>query len=215
MDCSMQASLTFTISWSSLKLMSIELVMPFKHLILWHLLLLHSIFTSIRVFSNQSALCIRWPRCIYVEGTQVSASKSGCLCRNSFSSSAGGRDLPCWQLTPSGPMDSNLPASHLSNWSLSHLRKQGSILVWSRTKKLVSLSPPFLWPMSNQSASPLSSTFKTFLLYLATCHLRDWHLGSGHPYPLPRFLQQLHNQFSFSSFASLNSALSVATRVIF
>ena len=152
MDCCMQASLSFTISWSSLKLMFIKLVMPFKHLILWHLLLLPSIFPSIRVFSNQSALCIRWPRCIYVDGSKVSASKSGCLRWNSFSSSAGGRDLPCWQLTPSGPMDSNLPASHLSNWSLSHLRKQGSILVWSRTKKLVSLSPPFLWPMSNQSA---------------------------------------------------------------
>ena len=46
-----------------LKLMSIELVMPSTHLILYHLLLLlTSIFPSIRVFSNESALCIRWPK---------------------------------------------------------------------------------------------------------------------------------------------------------
>ena len=57
----LQASLSFTISQSLLKLMSIELVMPFSHLILrCPLLLLPSIFSSIRVFSNESALCIRW-----------------------------------------------------------------------------------------------------------------------------------------------------------
>ena len=49
-------------SWSLLKLMSIESVMPSNHLILCHPLhLLPSIFPSIRVFSNESALCIRWP----------------------------------------------------------------------------------------------------------------------------------------------------------
>jgi len=58
-----QASLTFTISWSLLKLISIELMMPSNHLILCHpLLLLSSIFPSVRVFSNESALCIRWPK---------------------------------------------------------------------------------------------------------------------------------------------------------
>ena len=58
-----QASLTNTNSWSLLKLMSIELVMPYNHLILCRpLLLLHSIFPSIRVFSNESVLCIRWPK---------------------------------------------------------------------------------------------------------------------------------------------------------
>ena len=55
-----QASLPFTISWSLLKLMSIESVMPSNHLIFYHhLLLLRSIFPSIRVFSNESAFCIR------------------------------------------------------------------------------------------------------------------------------------------------------------
>ena len=57
------ASLSITNSWSLLKLISIELVMPSDHLILCHLLLLlPSIFPSIRVFSNKSALCIRWPK---------------------------------------------------------------------------------------------------------------------------------------------------------
>ena len=59
-----QASLSITNSWSLLKLMSIELVMPSNHLILCHpLLLLPSIFPSNRVFSNESVLCIRWPKC--------------------------------------------------------------------------------------------------------------------------------------------------------
>ena len=56
-------SLSITNSWSLLKLMSIESVMPSNHLILCHpLLLLLSIFPSIRVFSNESVLPIRWPK---------------------------------------------------------------------------------------------------------------------------------------------------------
>ena len=57
-----QASLSFTISWSLLKLMSIESVMPSNHLILCCPLLMPSVFPSIRVFSNELALCIRWPK---------------------------------------------------------------------------------------------------------------------------------------------------------
>ena len=58
-----QASLPFTISQSLLKLMPIESVMPSNRLILFHALLLPpSIFPSIRVFSSESALCIRWPK---------------------------------------------------------------------------------------------------------------------------------------------------------
>ena len=58
-----QASPTITNSWSLLKLMSIELVMPSNHLILCHpLFLLPSIIPSIRVFSSESVLCIRWPK---------------------------------------------------------------------------------------------------------------------------------------------------------
>ena len=59
-----QTSLSFTISLSLLKLMFVELVMTSNHLIFCHsLLLLPSIFPSIRVFSNESALHIRWPKC--------------------------------------------------------------------------------------------------------------------------------------------------------
>ena len=58
-----QASLPITNSWNLLKLMSIESVMPSNHLILCHPFLLPpSTFPSIRVFSNESALCIRWPK---------------------------------------------------------------------------------------------------------------------------------------------------------
>ena len=58
-----QASLSFAISWSLLILMSIESVMPINHLILCCLLLLlPSIFPSISGFSNELALCIRWPK---------------------------------------------------------------------------------------------------------------------------------------------------------
>ena len=58
-----QASLPITNSWSLLKLMSIKLMMPSNHLILCRLLLFPpSIFPSLRVFSNELALCITWPK---------------------------------------------------------------------------------------------------------------------------------------------------------
>ena len=63
MDAACQASLSFTISQSLPKLMSIESVMPSNYLILCHpLLLLPSIFLSIRVFPNEMSLHIRWPK---------------------------------------------------------------------------------------------------------------------------------------------------------
>ena len=59
----LKASRSITNSWSLLKLMSIMLVMPSNHLILCHpFLLLPSVFPSIRVFSNELVLCIRWPK---------------------------------------------------------------------------------------------------------------------------------------------------------
>jgi len=59
----LQHTLSFTISWSLLRLMSIESVMPSNHLILClSLLFPPSIFLSIRVFSSESALCISWPQ---------------------------------------------------------------------------------------------------------------------------------------------------------
>ena len=57
-----KAPLSFSISWSLIKLMSVESVMLSSHLILSYLFLLPSIFPIIRVFSNESALCTRWPK---------------------------------------------------------------------------------------------------------------------------------------------------------
>ena len=62
LDCSMPGSLSITNSWNLLKLMFIELVMPSNHLILCHPILpLPSTFPSIKIFSNESVLCIKWP----------------------------------------------------------------------------------------------------------------------------------------------------------
>ena len=57
-----QASLSFTVSWSWLKLISVELMVPSNHLILCCPLLLPSVFPSIRAFSSESVPCIRWPK---------------------------------------------------------------------------------------------------------------------------------------------------------
>ena len=54
---------SITNSWNLFKLLSIESVMPSNHLIFCHPLLLSSFFASIKVFSNELALCIRWPKC--------------------------------------------------------------------------------------------------------------------------------------------------------
>ena len=61
-DCNMQASLSSSISWSLLKLMSIESLISSNHLFQCHSLLLPSVFPSTGVFSSESALCIRWPK---------------------------------------------------------------------------------------------------------------------------------------------------------
>ena len=62
MDCSMPDFPVYHHSWILFKFISIELVMPSNHLILCRPLLLLSIFPSIRVFSNELALCVRWPK---------------------------------------------------------------------------------------------------------------------------------------------------------
>ena len=77
-----QASLSITNSRSSLKLMSIELMMTSNHLILCRpFLILPSIFPSIRVFSNESVLCIRWPK-LWSVSFSISPFKeySGLIC---------------------------------------------------------------------------------------------------------------------------------------
>ena len=62
MDRSTEPSLSITSSWSLLKLISIDSVMPSNHIIFCHPLLLPSIFPSIRVFSSELALHIKWPK---------------------------------------------------------------------------------------------------------------------------------------------------------
>ena len=62
MDYRISASLSVTNSWSLLKPMSIKSVMPYNHLILCRPLLLPSIFPSLRVFTNESVLHIKWPK---------------------------------------------------------------------------------------------------------------------------------------------------------
>ena len=79
MDCSSKASLSFTISWSLFKLMFSDLVMQSNRLVLCHpLLLLPSIFPSIRVFSNEPALPIRWPQ--YWSFSFTICHKGGIIC---------------------------------------------------------------------------------------------------------------------------------------
>ena len=75
-----QASLSFTISRNLLKRLSMELVMPSNRLILCHPLLLLSVFPSIRVFPNDSALCIRWPKyCSFSISVSPSSEYSGLI----------------------------------------------------------------------------------------------------------------------------------------
>ena len=77
-----QASLSITNSWRLLKLISVKSVMPSNYLILCHpLLLLPSIFPSIRVFSNESVLHIRWPKCwSFSFSINTSNEYSGLIC---------------------------------------------------------------------------------------------------------------------------------------
>ena len=86
-----QAPLSITISWSLLKLMSIESMMPSNHLT-WccPLLLLPSIFPSIRVFSNELALCIKWPKYwsfSFNTSPSNEYSNEHCLCLSYFTHS--------------------------------------------------------------------------------------------------------------------------------
>ena len=76
-----QASLSSSISQNWFKLISIESVMPCNHLILCHpLFLLTSIFPRIRIFSNELALCIRWPKCwSFSFSTSPSSEYSGLI----------------------------------------------------------------------------------------------------------------------------------------
>ena len=126
MDCNMPGFLSFTNSQSLLKLMSTESLMPSNHLVLYHPpLLLPSIFPSIRVFSNEPALCIRWPKyCNFNFSVSASNEYSGlisfrmdwvCMCARLVAQSC---------LTLCDPMDCIPPGSFVPGIL------QGRILEW-------------------------------------------------------------------------------------
>ena len=108
----LQPSLSFTVSWSLLKLMSIELVTPSNHLILCHLLLLSpSIFPSIRIFSSELAFHIRWPK-DWNFGFSISPS-------NEYSGLISFRiDLVWSQKSSPAPQSKSISSSVLSRKSL-------------------------------------------------------------------------------------------------
>ena len=113
-----QASLSFIISRSLLKLKSIESVMPFNHLILCHpLLLLPSIFPSINVFSNESALHIRWPR-YYSFSFSISPSNE---CSGLISFRMDWFDLLTVQVLNTTVQKHQFFGTQLSLWSNSHI----------------------------------------------------------------------------------------------
>ena len=139
-----QASLSFTISWSSLKLMSSELVMPFNHLILCYLLLLlPSMFPSISVFSNESALCIRWPK-YWSFSISPSSEYSGLIDWFDF-------------LAAQGTLESS-PTSHFK-----------SINLWRSAFFMVQLSNPYMTARKTIALTILTFVGKVMSLLLICC----------------------------------------------
>ena len=135
-----QASLSITNSWSLPKPMSIESVMPSNHLILClPLLLLLSIFPSIRVFSNESALCIRWPKyCSFSFNISPSSEYSGLI-----SFRMDWLDL----LAAQGTLKS----------LLQHHRSKASVL-WCSAFFMAQLSHPY-----TTTGKTIALTFRTFV----------------------------------------------------
>ena len=119
-----QSSLSITNSQSLLKLMSIESVMPSNHLILYHPLLLPpSIFLSIRVFSNESVICIRWPKYWSISfNISPSNEYSGLICFRIHSlTPCSSRDSQESSLTPQFKSISSLALSFLYSPTLTSI----------------------------------------------------------------------------------------------
>ena len=122
-----QASLSITNSKNLLKLMSTQSVMPSNHLIFCHpLLLLPSIFPSIRVFSSESALCIRWPK-YWSFSFSISPSDEMCLFNLLYGQKGKGEgfsaQFPSWAGFPS----SRLIATAAKECSLSRCCEPGTV----------------------------------------------------------------------------------------
>ena len=134
-----QASLSITNSWSLLKLMSIESVMPSNHLIPCHPFLLPpSIFPSIRVFSNESPLCIRWPK--YWSFSYISPS-------NEYSGLISFR-MDWWDLLGVQGILKSLLQHHISKTSI----------LWCSAFFIVQLSHPYM-----TTGKSIALTRRTFL----------------------------------------------------
>ena len=143
-----QASLSFTISWSLLRLKSIESLMPSNYLILWcPLLLLPSVFASIMVFSSESVLRIRWPK--YWSFCISPFNEYSGLISFQFSSVAQSCPTLCDPMNYSTP---GLPVHHqLPEFTQAHVHQVGDAIQPSHP--LLSPSPPALNPSQHQSLS--------------------------------------------------------------
>ena len=119
-----QASLSITNSWSLLKLMSIKSVMPSNHAILCHpLLLLPSIFPSIRGFSSESVLHIRWPKYWSFSFSISPSNEYSVLISKGLSRVFSNTTVQKHQFS----------AAQLSLWSNSHIQTTGKTIVLTRT----------------------------------------------------------------------------------
>ena len=129
-----QASLFFAISQSLLKHMSIESGMPYNHLVLCHPLLLpSSIFPSIRVFSNESSLCIRWPSMLEFQLQHQSFQwifRTDFLQDGLVGSLCSPRDSQESSPTPQFKSDNSLALSFLYSPTHIHVRLLGKTYAW-------------------------------------------------------------------------------------
>ena len=166
-----QASLSITNSWSLLKLMSIESVMPSNHLILCRPLLLPpSIFPSVRVFSNKSVLHIRWLK-YWSFSFSISPSSE---CSGLISFRMNGLDLLAVQGTLKSLLQHQKSKASILRWSASNTHP------YATTGKIIAFIPrrwfhgysrhlQWFWSLRNK----VCHCFHFFLFYL------PWSDGSG------------------------------------
>ena len=152
-----QASLSITSSRSSLRLTSIESVMPSSHLILCHpLLLLPPVPPSIRVFSNESALCIRWPKYWSFSFSISPSSKYSGLISFSFSSVQFSRSVLSDSLRPHESQHARAPCPSTNSQNSLRLTSIESVmpsshLILSHPLFLLLPIPPSIRVFSNES----------------------------------------------------------------
>ena len=213
-----QASLSFTISWSLLKHMSIELVMPSNHPILClPLLLLPSIFPSIRIFSNESTLPMWWPKCtlnMLFSGYLVDVSYYCCGCSVAHSC------LTLWD-----PMDYSTPSfpvlHYLLEFAQTHVHWVGDAIQPSHP--LSSLSLPafnlsqhqglFQWvSSSHQVAKVLERQHQSFQWIFRVDFPKDWLVWSSCS---PRDSQESSPAPHFESIDSLVCGLLYCLRLTY